>query len=244
MGGDTGNSLLDTIVNSEENIIDVFNENIVAIFAHPKEDIVNCCTNVDNDKLTAIRADLFQQLKTAIPGSQYSEGFELFKRKLSKKLAEDIYVLGCSVVNKQEDSGLKKVLKAQSGTDVTITDLNETLSENVNLVETCASMKTSMEAMAKQIRGLITRVESLESEVTVLRMNAILDSKSNKTTNPSPVEKDKIVPDTMSVIECLRLDTDSESDMDSTPTVHKIKAQVHNDANGVPQFSENKITGF
>ena len=51
MGGDTGNSLLDTIVNSEENIIDVFNEKIVAIFAHPKEGIINCCTNFDNDNL-------------------------------------------------------------------------------------------------------------------------------------------------------------------------------------------------
>ena len=96
MGENTVATLFQTIIDSNDHCVDIFTDNISAVYAHPKCDIIEFCTGLNEQKLKLLRSKLYEKFRYLLPCSFYSEGHSLRTRKKKLTLAEDIYVLGNS----------------------------------------------------------------------------------------------------------------------------------------------------
>ena len=99
---------------SGDGFVCMFVNNIQAIFSHPRTDIVKACKNFSNEQLKILCSHLFNKIKTILPESDFSEGFDLYDRQKKKDLSEDIFIMGSCVVNEIEDVRLKRILKPNS----------------------------------------------------------------------------------------------------------------------------------
>ena len=138
--------------------------------------------------MKSLRTNIFNITKTTLPNGNYSEGYDLLVRRKKTLLAEDIYILGNSLVNKREDTRLCAILKPVSSGDTSLYMMDSQYDGDASLLENQATLKSSMDQMVKLVNQLTTRVTLLESEVTVLRTSIIQLS----VTNGKDVSKDKI----------------------------------------------------
>ena len=257
MGENTVATLFQTIIDSNDHCVDIFTDNISAVYAHPKCDIIEFCTELNEQKLKLLRSKLYEKFRYLLPCSFYSEGHSLRTRKKKLTLAEDIYVLGNSVVNKTEDSRLGKILKPQSAGDTSSLESDSSNSLDSILVQNYITMKQSIEDMTKQIGVLVTRTKHLETEVTVLK--TVIAQLSQEKTEDKPFKKLEV--DNVSIFseEESEIDESQYYDLDIMDTNKAqsdlskqiiVKAEVHHDINGVPQViqskgnKQNEITGF
>ena len=160
--GTTG--VLDTVINSGESFVDIFSENIIAIFAHDKTEILEALEKIDNEKLLTLRGCIFSKLQDIIT---VLTNRELFSRRKKKYIAEDIYLIGFSLVNNIEYAALRKILKPNNEESVSL--LEESSSDSSDILETCTALKSTVDRLLSQVNGLVNRVSTLESEVTSMK---------------------------------------------------------------------------
>ena len=119
-----------------------------------------------------------------------TDELELCNRRKKSALADDIYVIGYSVVSEQEHKRLKKVLKRKTDAgDITLTQgepVNPT-TEDSELLVMCHSLREQVGELLGRVASLSSRVESLESELTGLKILRLDDRKRN--------DQEKIKPD-------------------------------------------------
>ena len=146
--GTTG--VLDTVINSGESFVDIFNENIIAIFAHDKTEILEALEKIDNEKLLTLRGCIFSKLQDIIT---VLTNRELFSRRKKKYIAEDIYLIGFSLVNNMEHAALRKILKQNNEESVSL--LEESSSDSSDILETCTALKSTVDRLLSQVNGLV-----------------------------------------------------------------------------------------
>ena len=93
--------------------------------------------------------------------------YELYARRSKPLLAEDVYILGFSVLNRLEERNLPKILKYVPAQ--TEDHQEEGFDGDVDLLQTCIKLKTSNVSLLSQVSDLVTRVVSLENEMTKMK---------------------------------------------------------------------------
>ena len=118
-----------------------------------------------------------------------TDELELCNRRKKSALADDIYVIGYSVVNEQEHKRLKVLKSKTDAGDITLTQgepVNPT-TEDSELLVMCHLLREQVEELLGRVASLSSRVESLESELTGLKILRLDDRKRN--------DQEKIKPD-------------------------------------------------
>ena len=101
---------------------------------------------------------------------QYN-GCELFARRKKAYLAEDIYILGHCLVNKLEDRRLKNIVKGNQANESTNVIQDEVSpNSDLDILQTCTSLKSTMDLLVTQVKGLVLRVGTLEKDVTSMKI--------------------------------------------------------------------------
>ena len=222
------NSVGDFTEGIDGNTAQGFVANLTGIFAHTKKDIIDFCESLELNILLEIRQLLYQKLI----GLQFmTDELELCNRHKKSALADDIYVIGYSVVSEQEHKRLKKVLKSKTDAgDITLTQgepVNPT-TEDSELLVMCHSLREQVWELLSRVASLSSRVESLESELTGLKILRLDDRKRN--------EKEKIKSDVHEISKNVPVPIINPLKKSTL----KVTAEVHNDINGIPQVT-NKI---
>ena len=217
------NSVGDFTEGIDGNTAQGFVANLTGIFANTKKDIIDFCESLELNILLEIRQLLYQKLI----GLQFmTDELELCNRRKKSALADDIYVIGYSVVSEHEHKRLKKVLKSKTDAgDITLTQGEPVnpRTEDSELLVMCHSLREQVRELLGRVASLSSRVESLESELTGLKILRLDDRKRN--------DQEKIKPD---------VDEISKNINPLKKSTVKVTAEVHNDINGIPQVT-NKI---
>ena len=171
-------SIINTVIESA-NIGDSFFSLLDDIFSNPKNEIIQACENLDLEKLRSIRSDLFDKLKEDIP---FIQDCVLCPRKKGKLVAEDIYVIGKSLLNDPEDKCLKKIVRSlktkdkSSDLSIEISDnflnssQNEEEEKDINLFKVCADLRVLVLELSDKVKHLQSRLDVLESDATKTTM--------------------------------------------------------------------------
>ena len=90
-----------------------------------------------------------------------------------------------------EDRRMKKILKQDSKDNSSLLSQGDCLdsSNESEIFQTCLSTKTVAENLTKQVEGLVARIQSLENEVTLLKLQLVQQS-----TDSHPVTPDVALP--------------------------------------------------
>ena len=133
-------SLFQVVLDSGECFVDAFCDSIETIYKHSKANIITFCTDFSQEQLKALRAHLYDNIKSKLPENSCCNGYELRARKKNRLLAEDIYILGYSLVSKLDESCLKTILKPQHDGKAPQTDIgtNKDISQEIDSVLTPA----------------------------------------------------------------------------------------------------------
>ena len=208
-----------------------FCESVHEIFANTKSYITGICEQLDRKVLIELRQKLFEKLCNQHP---IFASHELCNRRTKKKLKEDIYVIGNSLVNALEDKKLRKLFKngKQSENDSTVLSDSDGESDNASLLEVCASLKTTVAVLMNKVTLLESRIKTLESESTKSKDNNFKLDELLDESEPS------IVSDAQSIIDLDMDDVPNTAEQQQNKKPNKkitVIADVHKDINGVPQ---------
>ena len=150
------------------------NEHLTEIFAHQESPIVDHLEKVNVSALQLLREGLFDNLKSLL--TEYSER-ELIARKKANLIAHDIFVIGFSVVSKQEDKRLRKICRNKTHGNDEINsvqlscDADEPPDEDLaTLILTCAQLKGTIDSLTATVHDMRVRINDLENEVTILKL--------------------------------------------------------------------------
>ena len=159
--------ILDTVIESGEQFVDKFTDNIVEIFTYDKNEIIESLEKVDNDNLLRLRCNLFNKLQDVLTDLSSRD---LFARRKKKLIVEDIYIVSYSLINKLEHIRLRKILKSDPASESVMIqeDVNDMDDDN-NILHTCTQLKATADQLFKQVNSLVIRVDSLESELTAVK---------------------------------------------------------------------------
>jgi hypothetical protein len=116
-------SILDTLSTSHEYFSILFCHNIERVFQYDMAEVTEFLTTSDNhslDTLLETRLMLFGTLHELFPNDFTTH--EMYNRRKLETAAEDIYVIGYSIVNTVKDKRLSKVFKTPLNSDVTIVE--------------------------------------------------------------------------------------------------------------------------
>ena len=106
------------------------------------------------------------------------QGQQLRRRRKKKMLIEDIYIIGNGTVNSLEDKKLCSILtddskSFQHDSIVSVNSDSETCEKNtldLDLFETCTRLKSSVTELMKTVKSLESRIETMESEATKMKL--------------------------------------------------------------------------
>ena len=171
--GHNGNSsVLDTVANASENLVDVFCLNITAIFAHAKDEITECLEKIENDKLLTLRGDIFSKLQDVIPSLTSRE---MFARRKGKLIAQDIYVIGYSLINNLEHIQLHRILKPEPGNESLVSQNDPPeVSQDEDVTQVYLLLKSAVDSLKQQMTQAEQRIEQLECDKTELMLKTRL----------------------------------------------------------------------
>ena len=150
-------------------IVESFLDHLKEIFAHVKNEIVDFCDSLGMPVLFAIRNILFNDLS-----KMYSlENFELVERRKVSCLADEVYVMGFSKINKMMHHRLIRLLKpkfqktSEKPESVNGSEANESRNlSNGEIFATILSMKQTISEYNIRFTDLTKRVTCLEVELT------------------------------------------------------------------------------
>ena len=156
-----------TVLESVTNEVAGFVDNIVLVFSHTKNDVIEQLDKWNMEVLINLRCVLFRKFVEIFP--QYKEQ-ELISRRSKQLLTEDVYIIGYSVINKKEDRRFKNILKGEMPSEVTaspeIIDINR-------LYETCLELQEMVDILKVRVNGHEKRIEELEDENTRLKLTLV-----------------------------------------------------------------------
>ena len=153
------------------NIVNSFIEHLTDVFAHVKKEILEFCESLSMSNLLLIRAEIFNQLQSDISVDQY----ELCDRRKIVSLAEDVYVLGFSLVSKSPHKNLYRILKktkttvlsSDQSTEIDVSTDDRT--EITELVTICTTLKKSVKDLQMQLAEVTKRLATMENEIDRLK---------------------------------------------------------------------------
>ena len=138
-----------------------------------------------------LRSRLFKILGEIIPTLQERE---LCHRKKHKLMAEDIYIIGNSLVSTMEDKRLKKFLKPsnikmnesldQSEMNTICIDVEQDKNES-NLLQICVELKVSVQELVGKVKHLEEKMVILEKEATESKLQIKLLTDARKKLGPN-----------------------------------------------------------
>ena len=181
--------IFDQIINSGEDIAVTFKEKLSEIFAHTQREILDFCGTLDKDQLVAIRSILFDKVQIILPAYN---SHELVIRRNKGKLCEDIYVIGNCVVSKLEDRRLKRIVKSDTSSELSLSqaDKSTLIGDDTDVLHICATLKSTVDALSLQVSRLKTRVGILEEDLSVA-VETIQALKRPKQVMPTNQEKEE-----------------------------------------------------
>ena len=174
MGQDTIFERLSSSADAET-FANIFTENLPCIFEYDKEEITDYLSSdvTDRDthiaKLMGLRLQLLDKLRLTFPDSYTSA--EMYNRRKTGPLVEDIYILGNSIVNKMKDRRLSKVLKPRTGSEtVSHRQPEDAVIETSDLVETCVLLRDTVTNLSGTIGTLTNEISDLRDKIATLEM--------------------------------------------------------------------------
>ena len=206
-------------------VVDSFMKHLVEIFAHVKKEILEFCEELGLQILNAIRQKIFDELVTIC----FLENYDLVERRKVTSLAEDVYVMGFSLVNKRRHKRLIKLLKYQKE-DLTEPEMEVVNPDSVELLTAYLDLKKVTGELNTQVLELRNKVLFLENEICSLKTRStpgvaqddeVLQPRKDIKTFDNMV-KPIVVPDAV-----------------SGPKKQKVIADVHCDINGIKQKPVN-----
>ena len=145
-------------------VVDSFMKHLVEIFAHVKKEILEFCEELGLQILNAIRQKIFDELVTIC----FLENYDLVERRKVTSLAEDVYVMGFSLVNKRRHKRLIKLLKYQKE-DLTEPEMEVVNPDSVELLTAYLDLKKVTGELNTQVLELRNKVLFLENEICSLK---------------------------------------------------------------------------
>ena len=218
--------------NQNKNIQDLFLKHSADVFAHVYSDIVNFLETLEFATLINIRKTLFENLNSIIPLNEY----DLITRRKKSILEDDIFVLGYSLVSESEHKRLNKVLKAKVSAEDENPEANE-----VNLEDSHADltwlapftdMKTSMRQLKELVKELRQRVDILEAEITVQKLENEKLSKSKSNNNVGR-------PNQITVVADVHHDPTVTEDSSNEVASQKVPDEVFNDSDCITVLEDD-----
>ena len=184
-------SVFELVINAGEAFVDVFMQHLSGIFAHSKEEITEVLEKIESvNKLLLLRAQLFEKLQNIIPNLINRE---MYARRKLRLIAEDIYVIGFSLVSGLEHVLIRsRILKPSQGNESTLTHSQEDVPEEPNiahLIEMCSSLKLTVEQLHFKVNKLSNKVEILEGENSSLKISIKRLSQQTSVDEPSLMEE-------------------------------------------------------
>ena len=150
------------------NTVKSFMKHLVDIFAHVKTDIIEFCESISMSTLLAIRTELFKELQNIFPHDDY----ELSERRKLTIIADDVYTLGFSLVNKCQHKNLNKIVRkvaSKSHKTSENTCQTDVETEYIELLTLCTSLKETVKDLTFKLREATNRLTSLEGDITILK---------------------------------------------------------------------------
>ena len=164
-----------SVTSDYDEFSDIFSSNLMKVFEYDQTEIIDFLSERTHtrDKLISLRQKMFDTLVTT--KTELSSA-AMYNRKKIKLIAEDIYILGYSVVNKASDKRLSKVLKLpqQSSTDSQDVSFIAPLLDPVDITETCIVLRDTVTDLTRVISELTTEVKSLKCKVSQLEVQVDL----------------------------------------------------------------------
>ena len=119
--------------------------------------------------LSSLRQTLFESLCSNFPSVSTKQ---LYSRRKTETLANDIYILGYCVVNNSEDLRLSKIFK-NNNTESSVepvSELNAQITENdtistADLVDTCLDLRKDVKDLTEVVRNLQTEIRGLQQQL-------------------------------------------------------------------------------
>ena len=152
---------------SSNDIAERFLDCLEEIHAHVKSDVINFCKELGTPVLLLIRAKLFEGLNKLFS----LENFELVERRKISKLAEEVYVMSFSLLNKLKHKRLEKMLREKHQSDHE-SDLDQLVDNSENqhdikkLLMAYLELEKIVKSQNKTISDLTNRVTFLESKMS------------------------------------------------------------------------------
>ena len=185
------------------NMVNSFMEHLVHIFAHVKAEITEFCESLELPTLLAIRSELFNKLPIRSLGDR-----ELLDRHKISLVAEDVYLLGFSLLNKKLHKNINKILKRskvkpdqttrnidQTGDNTELITVSKSEDQNehsVELITVCISLKKTVKELQSQLMEVTKRVTLLEGELDTLK--SVSPEVANETTKyPKNMEISRLI---------------------------------------------------
>ena len=116
---------------------------------------------------------------------------QLSGRRSKKLLAEDMFVIGYSLCNKLEDQRLRKILKQcgakqDDSANVSIGPNDEGDTQTLTIL--CAELKTTVNVLQTLVKTLVSRIDTLESEATEMKIQLKRFSEPKETKKSDQIE--------------------------------------------------------
>lgn len=104
--------LLERLIATMDNaaFVNVFRNNLCQIYTYDQAEIINCLCNMSQAKemLMELRLSLYEDAISLLP--EYSTT-EMFNRRKTSLLAEDVFIFSYCIINKSRDIRLSKLMK-------------------------------------------------------------------------------------------------------------------------------------
>ena len=157
-----------------EDMAELFFNHLTDVFAHTKKVIIKFCEGLDISVLGNIRNRLSKQLVTMF-ALEESLGTIVDRRK-SSLIAEDIYVIGFSIVSKKKHKNLNKIFKKSKPDGDTEVLTSKSVENKPNIIDTtelfsmCISFRNEIKTLNSTTKDLEVKVHLLEEELYLLKM--------------------------------------------------------------------------
>ena len=141
-------------------------EHLEEIHAYVKDDITSFCESLGMPVLSLLRKKLFEQLIQLFS----LEDFDLVERRKVSPLAEEVYLMGFSVINKMKHSRLTKLLKVKEKKGNELLENEDKITEKADngnqdftdLLAAYLKLTQTVQQQKKTINDLANRVNYLE----------------------------------------------------------------------------------
>ena len=162
-----------------------FIENLHAIFKYSKDDILEFLVpdgmgddaeQSCRERLQGVRQTLHAKLCEVFPAYTHST---LFNRRKVSEFAEDIFIIGYSIVNNQKDKRLSKTLKQAPNSQLPDSEYFETsviaapmATDLADLTSVCASLKVSVSQLTQTIKELKAQCLDLQKRIPLINSDS------------------------------------------------------------------------